>query len=116
MTDSACCIRLAEGELASHHRDWVGNDESGDFRHHGVVRLAESPLDLRLRWKTSPNAQVQSIGCYRLDLQGLLSQGYVREEDEDTIRLQFVHDSDGGIYIRVREDTPRLRVGEFHGT
>jgi hypothetical protein len=113
MTDDICCIRLSESDLSKEHRDWTGNDESGDYRHHGVVRLSESPLDLRLRWKSAPGAQVKLIGCYRLNLGELLSKGFVRMEGEDTIRLQFVHHQDGGIYIRVREDMPRLRVGQF---
>jgi hypothetical protein len=113
MTDEGCCVRLSESDLSKNHRDWTGNDESGDYRHHGVVLLSESPLDIRLRWKSAPGAQVQLIGCYRLDLGDLLSKGFVRMEDKDSIRLQFVHHQDRGIYIRVREDTPRLRIGEF---
>jgi len=113
MTNDGCCFRLSESDLSKNHRTWTGNDEKGNYRHHCEVRLAESPLDLLLKWKSAPGAQVKLVGSYRFDLRALLAKGYVRLERNDTVRLQFVHHQDGGIYIRVREDGPRLRVGEF---
>ncbi|MGA2338222.1 MAG: hypothetical protein ABSG08_22850, partial [Terriglobales bacterium] len=76
------------------------------------IEFFRNLLDIRLGWKNSPDAPVKSIGCYRLNLPALLSGGYVRQEGPATIRLQFVHQGDG-IYIRVREESPRLCVGDF---
>jgi len=74
-------------------------------------------LDLKLAWRNSRGAPPKAIGCYRLNLRALLALGYVRLDkstEPDRIRLQFVHENDGGIYIRVRKDTPRLFVGSFN--
>ena len=111
MGATECCIPLSESDLRANHRSWVGNDWSQN-RHHGIIPISQSPLDIRLGWKSSPGAPVKSIGCYRLNLPALLSGGYVRQEGPGTIRLQFVHEGNG-IYIRVREESPRLRVGYF---
>ena len=115
MADSDYFQTINESELRSRHRNWTGNDESGRYVHNGIIRTDESPLDIRLKWKSSPTAQVRLVGCYRLDLGALLRAGYVRREGPGTIRLQFAHHEDGSIYIRVRRDTPRLRVGYFEG-
>ena len=76
-------------------------------------------MDIRLKWTSAPQAQVHLIGCYRLDLQALLKEGLVRmdkPDEPDVVRLQFAHHPDDGIYIRVKKDTPRLRVGDFPST
>jgi hypothetical protein len=111
MGATECCIPLSESDLRASHRSWVGNDWSQN-RHHGIIPISQSPLDIRLGWKSLPGAPVKSIGCYRLNLPALLSGGYVRQEGPGTIRLQFVHEGNG-IYIRVREESPCLRVGDF---
>jgi hypothetical protein len=69
-----------------------------------VVRVCES-LDLKLAWRSFKDAPPKAIGCYRLNLRLLLSHGYVRVDkltEPDSVRLQFVHENDDGIYIRVR--------------
>jgi len=108
------CALLAESTLRDGHKRWVGNDQS-ESRHNGVVEMSES-VDLRLLWRTSRIAPPKLIGCYRLNLRALLLRGYVRLDkptEPDRVRLQFVHERDNGIYIRVREDSPRLYVGCF---
>ena len=109
------CIR--ESDLRHGHLDWVGNDQS-EGRQHGVVTMSES-LDLRLSWRNSRGATPTLIGCYRLNLRTLVSLGYARLDrlaEPDRIRLQFVHECDDGIYIRVKKDTPRLYVGYFRAS
>src|SRR4051794_35989837 len=102
MSGQSCVIKISEVDLSQTHRNWTGNDEGGGYRtmepagrHRSipsrrVVRVSESPLDIRLRWKRASGAPVNLIGCFRLDLRELLAKGFVRKEDEDTIRLQFV--------------------------
>jgi hypothetical protein len=116
VADGSCYVRLLEADLSRKHREWIGNDEKGGYVSHGKVRLSESPLDIRLKWTSAPQAQVYLIGCYRLDLRALLREGFVRLErpdEPDVVRLQFARHPDDGIYIRVQKDGPRLRVGDF---
>jgi hypothetical protein len=106
MTDS--CQMIGHDELRAGFLDWTGNDESGR-QHHNPVPLSNSPRDVRLHWKTSKNAQPRFIGCYRLDLHKLLTEGYVRKDTAPThVRLRFFHSEDGGIHIQVRRDSPAL--------
>jgi hypothetical protein len=104
-------VAIPEHKLRDGHRTWNANDEKGRKTHHGVVRLSESPLDLRLTWTLGAGHQRRLIGCYRLNLQNLLRDGYVREDREPgTVRLRFVRE-DNGIFVRVREFAPGIRVG-----
>lgn len=104
-------IRIPETDLQLNHRHWNGNDTKGQRSHHGIVRLSESPMDLRLTWKPHTGAQPSLVGCFRLDLIRLLRDGFIREErDRGGVRLKFVRDGDS-IYIRVRQGAPAAFVG-----
>lgn len=106
------CRSIAPDEVLPSCRDWRGDDEKGGHRHNGAVRLQESPLDIQLRWGESENSPTKLIGHYRLDLNTLLTEGYIRKDSKPGhVRLQFVHD-DGGIYIQHRAEK-RLFVGVF---
>ena len=106
---------IPESALNAGHRNWTGNDAS-QRTHHGVVRLNESPLHLKLSWKESRDAPVQLIGCYKLDLHELLRREYIRYEGaerNEEIRLRFFHQPDDRIVIQVNESGPALIVGTF---
>ncbi len=112
-------IPLAESQLGPKYRKWRGTDEEGLNTHHGVVSLSESPVDMRLRWRRSSSAPTRVIGCFRLELEGLLAEGYVREEDSRPghVRLKFVHnDNDDCIYVQKDRGGPALYVGRFSDT
>jgi hypothetical protein len=109
-------IRLTEFQLRAKHRKWRGTDEEGLNTHHGVVPLSESPVDMRLRWRRSSSAPTSVIGCFRLDLEGLLGESYVRKEESRPghVRLKFVHDhNDDCIYVQKDRGAPALYVGRF---
>ena len=83
--------------------------------HHGVVHLGESPLYLDFSWRRSARDPIQFVGIFRLDLPGLLAQGFVRTEPKDSygpeIRLRIVRARDGDFYIQVKQDGPQLLMG-----
>jgi hypothetical protein len=106
------CRPLAQDEISSSCRSWRGDDENGSNKHHGAIPLTESPVDIELRWRESESSATKFIGHYRLDLQALLSQGYIRHDSKlGNVRLQFVHDVDS-IYIQHCAGQ-RWRVGPF---
>jgi hypothetical protein len=105
------CRTLTSDEISSSCRRWRGDDEKGPRRHNGPIPLSESPVDIELRWRESENSTTKLIGRYRLDLNELLSQGYIRHDPKPGhVRLQFVHDGD---YIYIQHRAERLRVGAF---
>ena len=95
-------------------RKWVLNDATNS-NYHGVVNLGESPLHLHLSWRRSARDPIQFVGIFRMDLPGLLQQGYVRPEPKDgygpEIRLRIVRARDGDFYIQVKQDGPQLLMG-----
>ncbi len=101
----------SEDDFRLGFRRWTGNDEN-DRHHHGVVPLQNSPLEIRLRWKSTANDKPRSVGLLRLNLGTLLASHYIRRDGNDQVRLRFVHDRDGGVYIQARRDGPRLLVGQ----
>jgi len=106
------CIPITEAELCPLFRRWRGDDKKGRYRHNGAVRLLESPLNIRLEWRRSPASPTKLVGCYRLDLDALLAQGYIRQDiTPGEVRLQFVHEGDA-IYIQ-SHGWRRLRVACF---
>lgn len=105
--------RLDCGDLSNVSRSWTIND-ANERHFHGIVRLAESPLMIRLSWQPGPDSVVTEIGCLLLDLNRLLSDGYVQPEregsDSSELRLRFVRGEDGVISIQIRSNTPALPV------
>ncbi len=100
-----------EEELGPGARHWTGNDENGNH-HHSPIRLNQKTLDIHLQWKAADGAPAAEVGCFRLNLPRLLECGYIRKEGADQIRLRFVHDDDGCVYIQTRNDGPRLLMGK----
>lgn len=106
------CRRLLPDEVSSSCRRWRGDDEKGAYKHHGAIPLRESPVDIELRWRETENSPTNLIGHYRLDLDTLLAQGYIRSDPKPGhVRLQFVHQGNA-IYMQHRAER-RLRVGDF---
>jgi hypothetical protein len=106
------CRRLSPDEVSSSCRRWRGDDEKGAYKHHGAIPLRESPVDIELRWRETENSPTRLIGQYRLDLDTLLAQGYIRSDPKPGhVRLQFVHQRNA-IYMQHRAER-RLRVGDF---
>lgn len=95
-------------------REWTGND-GNRFHHHGIVRLDESPLKIRLYWRSSKDSTKKLIGNFLLDLHGLLKAGLVRLENQDAqkIRLRFTHTN--GSFIEISQGTEHqgLRIATF---
>ena len=78
-----------------------------------MVYLNESPLKIRLSWKSSRKASPKLIGVLDLDLRKLLDDRIVRRErgKSAAIRLRFYHGLDGAFYIQVNSKEPALAVG-----
>jgi hypothetical protein len=108
------CQRVETIPTGAKTRNWVLNDATNS-NHYGVVHLGESPLHLRFSWRRSARDPIRFVGIFHLDLPGLLQQGYVRTDPKDSyyqeIRLRFVRSRDGGFYIQVNQNGPRLWMG-----
>jgi hypothetical protein len=62
MESPECCVPVMKSDLRATYRNWVGNDKNQN-RHHGIIPMSESPVDIRLGWKSSTDAPVTPIGC-----------------------------------------------------
>lgn len=111
MRDSTLCQKVQQAPVGAKMRNWVLND-STNSNYHGVVNINESPLYLHFSWRRSAKDPIQFVGIFRLDLPGLLQNGFVRFEPKDSygpeIRLRIIRASDGDFYIQVNQDGPRL--------
>jgi hypothetical protein len=104
MSSARLCERVEES------RQWTLRNDAG--HHHGIVRLSESPLYLALSWKETADAPVQPVGLFRLDLRGLLAEGYIRYESEEmkgeNVRLRVVRRDDHAFCLQVNAKGPAL--------
>lgn len=95
-------------------RRWVLRDDNGQH-YHGVLELSPDPVFLQLWWKPDARGREQLVGLYRLNLQGLLEEGFVRAEGDESpparIRLRFVRGDRSVVSIQSRGDAPALAVG-----
>src|SRR6266436_6729575 len=70
--------------------------------HNSIVQLSESPLYLHLHWRPTAVDSVRRVGVFRLDLTGLLRDGYIRPEPADShgpdVRLRIIRADDGSFY------------------
>lgn len=106
--------RIEQGSLLQKNRHWTGNDEC-ERHYHIVVPRREDPLYLHLSWKAAATARPRFVGSFALHLGSLLSEGYIRAEDGDTLRIRIVHGSDGLLYIQTKSGKPSLAIGETAG-
>lgn len=67
--------------------------------HYGKVRLDESPFYLHLFCMDSEIEDPHEVGIFKLDLKGLLDEGYIRHDPVHSagtdLRLRIVSDSRG---------------------
>ena len=92
-------------------RHWILRAEYSGH-HHAKVPLSECPLYLELFWRLTANEQVRRVGLFRLDLNGLLRDGYIRPDPKDSrspdVRLRIVRDNDGSFYVQTNHHGPRF--------
>lgn len=110
---SNLCAGVGFVPTGASHRRWTLRVDN-HAHHHSVVRLGESPLHLELSWRATKSAPVKRVGLFRLDLHGLLQNGFIRRErrTESGVRLRIVRDEKGHFYVQAREDGPRLRLDD----
>jgi hypothetical protein len=101
---------VEEAAMPPVHRSWTGNDTS-QREQHERVRIVETPLYLYLAWRTNRDSPPVHVANLKLDLPGLLAEGYVREDGPGHVRLRFFHDEDGSVCIQTKSGEPRLVVG-----
>lgn len=91
-------------------RKWTLREDN-QSHHHSVGDLEQSPLELRLSWRKTAKDPVIYVGTFSLDLEELLSGGFVRREttrsDERKIRLRIVKEADGSFYVQTRRNAPK---------
>lgn len=92
------------------NRTWCGNDEKGNFSHHGVIPLSQDPVTINLSWKTETDATPQYIGTFELHLGELLNRRIIRKEKEDSVRVKFIN-IHGMILLSTGFNKPCLLVG-----
>ena len=114
MSDPDVCQRVERAPVGVKMRRWVLNDATNS-NYHSVVSVKETPLYLHLPWRRFARDPIQFVGIFRLHLPGLLEKGYIRAEPKDSygpeIRLRIVRARDGGFYVQVNQDRPRLLMG-----
>jgi len=85
-------------------------DNHGHY--HSIICLSKSPLYLELDWRPTANDTVRQVGVFRLDLIGLLRDGYIRQEPVDShgsdVRLRIFRADDGSFYVQTKLHEPRL--------
>jgi len=87
----------------------------GSHWHSRGVRLSESPLYLELNWHKTAADPVQRVGFFRLDLNGLLRNGYIRLDKPDRhgaacVRLRVFRADDGSFYVQTKQGKPKLFI------
>jgi len=114
MRDADLCQRIETIPPGVKVRKWVLNDATNS-NYHSVVNVKEIPMYLHLSWRHSAHDPIQFVGIFRLNLPGLLQNGYVRPEPKDSygpeIRFKIVRAKDGNFYIQVNQDGQQALMG-----
>lgn len=95
---------------AAHRRWTLRADNNG--HHQGIVSLSESTLYLELDWRPTAADEARQAGVFRLDLNRLLRDGYIRQEPVGShgsdVRVRVFRDDDGSFHLQTNRDGPRL--------
>jgi len=67
---------------------------------------------LMLNWKRTRNGSVRQLGIFRLDLNGLLRDGFIRPESKDShcqnVRVRIFRADDGKFFVQIKASEPKL--------
>lgn len=107
--------RIEQVSLLQKHRSWTGNDDT-DHHYHIAVPRSHDPLFLHLFWKRGKSSASEFIGTYKFNVGALLSEGYIRTDGENTVRVRICHSSDGLLYIQTKSGKPALAIAELSNT
>ena len=102
--------RIEQESFLHKYRRWTGND---DFEHHYHIAIPSTQkiLYLNLSWKRNSNSSAHFVGIFRLDMENLLSEGYIRKDSTDKVRLRICHGNDYVLYIQTKSGKPALAIG-----
>ncbi len=107
------CEMIAHAPDGASIRKWTLREDNNSH-HHGVVSITESPLFLELSIRATSKSEPNLVGLFKLDLRGLLKNGYIRYEpacaEGPEVRLRVKKAFNGVIYIQVNDDSPRLML------
>src|SRR5436190_15160323 len=111
MENHALCEVVQDIPRGAAHRRWtLRADNHGHY--HNIVTLSECPLYLKLHWRPTAADVVRPVGVFRLDLTGLLRDGYIRHEPAGShgsdVRLRVVRDDDGSFYVQTNRKGRRF--------
>jgi hypothetical protein len=106
--------RIEQTSFLQKHRHWTGNDDT-DHHYHIAIPRCQDPLYLHLFWKRGSDKTAQFVGTFKLNTQSLLSEGYIREDGKENLRLRIVHGSDDLLYIQTKSGKPALAIGNIPG-
>jgi len=111
MDNSKLCEMVKAIPSGAAHRRWtLRADNHG--HHHSKVSLSECPLYLELNWRRSVDDSVQQVGVFRLNLAGLLREGYIRTEPINSrslnVRLRIFRSDDGSFYVQTKRRGPQF--------
>jgi hypothetical protein len=84
---------------------------AGGSHWHSKVSLSETPLYLELRCRLNRFGSVHRVGIFRLDLNALLRDDYIRPESKgshENVRLRIFRTDDGSFYVQTNQRGPRL--------
>ncbi len=104
--------RIDQTSLLQKHRRWTGNDDT-DHHYHIAVPVDDDPIYLHLFWKRGSAAPVEFVGTYTFNIKGLLSEGYIRDDGINKVRLRICHSDDGLLYIQTKSGKPALAIGRL---
>jgi 5-methylcytosine-specific restriction endonuclease McrA len=84
---------------------------AGGSHWHAKLKLSESPLYLELHWRRDRFGSVRRLGVFRLDLNGLLRDGFIRSEksgeNDPCVRLRVFRADDGIFYVQTKQRGPK---------
>jgi len=102
--------RIEQPSFLHKHRRWVGNDDT-DHHYHIAIPYRQEPVYIHLYWKRGTPEAAEFIGTYKLSVDALLKEGYIRKDGRDKVRVRICHGNDDLLYIQTRSGKPALAIG-----
>ena len=104
--------RIDQPSLLQKHRRWTGNYDT-DHHYHIAIPVDNDPLYFHLFWRRGSIAPAEFVGTYTINIKGLLSEGYIREDGINKVRLRICHSDDNLLYVQTKSGKPSLAIGRF---
>lgn len=108
------CRKVKKDDVPKSVKETNGNSLSNKMNSKAIsFEKGKADFYMILNWHNGSPEMSQHIGCFKLDLKGLLSEKYIKQDPDKSYRLIIRCLDDGQLVLQSDLSSPKIKLGEF---